>query len=173
MVNDEKTKDTQQLDRLMEVMQHFYCREPGELEDLLELPGDSLTRVFRKGAGTISTEAEKRLVACGVSREFIRHGRGAMLDESVDTQRLEAMTRHAAHLLKVICKVRRKLGEAGAMMDLPRRVSDGRPRPTALEEELINLLVEALNDPRIRERLLKFVRSETENRGRPGPHFQL
>ncbi len=173
MVSDKSTQDTQQLDRLMEVMQHFYCREPAELEDLLELPGDSLTRVFRKGAGTISGEAEARLIACGVSREFIRNGRGAMLDETVDGDRLEAMTRHAAHLLKVICKMRGKLEKAGEMKDLPRRVSDGRPRPTGLEEELINLLVEALNDPRMRERLLKFVRSETENRGGPGPRFQL
>ncbi len=173
MVSDNKSGDTQQLDRLMEVMQHFQCREPGELEDLLELPGDSLTKVFRKGMGTISPEAETRLITCGVSREFIRHGRGAMLAEMVDAGRLEVMTRHAAHLLKVICKAHRKLEDSGEMVDLPRRVTDGRPSPTELEEELINLLVEALNDPQIRERLLKFVRSEAENRGRPGPFSQL
>ncbi|MBW7996126.1 MAG: hypothetical protein FVQ81_06045 [Candidatus Glassbacteria bacterium] len=169
MTEDCVAKDPEQLDRLLEVMHHFHCREPGELEELLELPAESLTGLFSGSAGGLSEEAERGLARAGVREQYIRDGSGSMLEDAIDVERLAVMARHAAHLLKVICRVREKLGAEGSGPLLPHLVTDGRRHPTALEEELINLLIEALNDPQTRERLLKFVRKEAENRYRSGP----
>lgn len=169
MSEDCTASNGERLDRLIEVMHHFHCREPGELEDLLELPEDSLTVLFRDSDCVLSKEAEDGLARAGVRRSYISDGSGTMLDDSVDTERLAVMTRHAAHLLQVICGARARLELAGERLPGSHRVTDGRPRPTALEEELIALLIEVLNDPVTRERLLKFVRAEAENRRRQGP----
>lgn len=173
MNSDGKLEDPQRLDRLIEVMHHFHCREPAELEELLELPDDSLTAMFRKRSAALPREVEDGLYRCGVRRAYIRHGSGSMLDDGIDANRLKVMMRHAAHLLKVICRARVQLEGAGERLLAPYHVTDGRQRPTALEEELINLLIEALNDPQTRERLLGFVRKEAENRGRPGPQCMI
>jgi hypothetical protein len=147
----------ERLDRLIEVMHHFHCREPGELEELLELPEGSLARMFRENGTELAPEVESAMVRAGVREQFLRDGCGSML----------------AHLLRVIATARLKLEQAGARPGLPRHVTDGSQRPTALEEELINLLIEALSDPSARERLLKFIRKEAENRYRPGPRVLL
>ena len=173
MVDEFSYNAPERLDRLIEVMHHFHCREPGELEELLELPEGSLARMFRENGTELAPAVESAMVQAGVREQYLRDGCGSMLADTVDTERLGIMVRHAAHLLRVIATARLKLDQAGARPGLPRHVTDGSQRPTALEEELIKLLIEALSDPSARERLLKFIRKEAENRYRPGPRVLL
>jgi len=42
------------LDHLVEVMRHFHCDEPTELEHLLKLPPESLVELFRKRSARVS-----------------------------------------------------------------------------------------------------------------------
>src|SRR3990172_155582 len=92
------------LDRLVEVMHYFHCEEPEELENLLRLPKDSLTSLFRTGARELPVELLSILGSAGVRKEFITSGSGSLLSDTMDSDRLEVMKRHAAHLLKIICK---------------------------------------------------------------------
>ena len=152
------------LDRLVEVMRHFHCEEPKELERLLKLPEDSLVGLFRTRSADLPRNVVRVLEAAGIRREFTVHGRGSMFSDTVDPQRLELMKRHAAHLLKVICNNYRLLRRKGEELGIPLHVTDRRTEQTAIEEELINLLIEALSDKASRERLLTFIRTEASNR---------
>ena len=152
------------LDRLVEVMRHFHCEEPKELERLLNLPEDSLVGLFRTHSADLPRNIVRVLEAAGIRREFMVHGRGSMFSDTVDRQRLEVMKRHAAHLLKVICSNYRLLRRKGEELCVPLHVTDRRIEQTAIEEELINLLIEALSDKTSRDRLLTFIRAEASNR---------
>lgn len=152
------------LDRLVEVMRHFHCEEPKELERLLKLPEDNLVGLFLTHSADLSRNVVRVLEAAGIRREFMVHGRGSMFSDTVDRQRLEVMKRHAAHLLKVICSNYRLLRRKGEELGVPLHVTDRRIEQTAIEEELINLLIEALSDKTSRDRLLTFIRAEASNR---------
>ena len=152
------------LDRLVEVMRHFHCEEPKELERLLKLPEDSLVGLFLTHSADLPRNVVRVLEAAGIRREFMVHGRGSMFSDTVDRQRLEVMKRHAAHLLKVICSNYRLLRRKGEELGVPLHVTDRRIEQTAIEEELINLLIEALSDKTSRDRLLTFIRAEASNR---------
>jgi len=152
------------LDRLMEVMSHFHCEEPKELERLLKLPEDSLVVLFRTRSAHVPRNVARVLEAAGVTRDYMIHGRGSMFSDSMDLERLEVMKRHAAHMLKVICNNYRLLRRKRGGLGIPLHVTDRRTEQTAVEEELINLLIEALSDRTSRERLLKFIQTEASNR---------
>lgn len=152
------------LDRLVEVMRHFHCEEPKELERLLKLPEDSLVGLFLTHSADLPRNVVRVLEAAGIRREFMVHGSGSMFSDTVDRQRLEVMKRHAAHLLKMICSNYRLLRRKGEELGVPLHVTDRRIEQTAIEEELINLLIEALSDKTSRDRLLTFIRAEASNR---------
>lgn len=152
------------LDRLVEVMRHFHCEEPKELERLLKLPEDSLAGLFCTRSADLPRNVVRVLEAAGVRREFMVHGRGSMFSDAVDLERLEVMKRHAAHLLKVIYSNYRLLRRKGEELGIPLHVTDRRTEQTAIEEELITLLIEALSDKTSREGLLTFIRAEASNR---------
>ncbi len=152
------------LDRLVEVMRHFHCEEPKELERLLKLPEDSLVGLFLTHSADLPRNVVRVLEAAGIRREFMVHGRGSMFSDTVDRQGLEVMKRHAAHLLKVICSNYRLLRRKGEKLGVPLHVTDRRIEQTAIEEELINLLIEALSDKTSRDHLLTFIRAEASNR---------
>ncbi|MFH1070272.1 MAG: hypothetical protein V1794_11685 [Candidatus Glassbacteria bacterium] len=152
------------LDRLMEVMRHFHCEDPEELESLLRLPKDSLTTLFRNQAENLPETVLRVLGSAGVRKEFITAGTGSLLADSMDGDRLEVLKRHAAHLLKVICKYSKTYERSQGPRLFPPHVTDGRPDPIAIEEELINLLIEALSEKETRDCLLEFIRMEAANR---------
>ena len=56
------------LDRLMEVMHHFHCEEPKELERLLKLPEDSLVGLFRTHSADLPRNIVRVLEAAGIRR---------------------------------------------------------------------------------------------------------
>ena len=152
------------LDRLVEVMRHFHCGEPRELENLLRLPEDSLLGLFRERSRELPETVVRSLEAAGIRREFILRGSGMMLSDKMDAGRLRVMKRHAAHLLNVICGADRALGEGEGFCGIPPHVTDSRIEPVVIEEELIKLLIEALSSKSSRESLLRFIRSEAANR---------
>ena len=152
------------LDRLVEVMRHFHCEEPKELERLLKLPEDSLVDLFRTRNAALPRNVVRVIEAAGVRRKFMVHGRGSMFSDTLDTGQLDIMKRHAAQLLKVICSNYRFLRRKGEEPGIPFHVTNRRTEQTAIEEELINLLIEALSDKTSRERLLTFIRAEAANR---------
>ncbi|MEA2063101.1 MAG: hypothetical protein U9P14_05335 [Gemmatimonadota bacterium] len=153
------------LDRVVEVMRHFLCADPRELEYVLGLPEDTLAAVFHKRAGGLPEEVIEAMVSAGVRREYLLLGAGSMLSETVSLARLEVMKRHLSVLMRLICRARDRLSrENGGTAVMPLRVADGRPDPVAIDEELINLLLEALRDKGTRERLVQFIRSDLANR---------
>ncbi|HUU30115.1 MAG TPA: hypothetical protein VM123_20110 [archaeon] len=161
------------LDRLVEVMHHFHCEEPKELERLLRLPEDCILKLFRKRSSKLPVRLVRVLEQAGVRRDFLLHCKGSMLSDTVDSRRLEVMKRHAAHLLEVVCSARQALLSDDGAKKIPLHVTDGQSEPAAIEEELINLLIEALGDRGSRERLLQFIRSEVSNRLESGPGVYL
>ena len=161
------------LDRLVEVMRHFHCGEPGELEKLLMLPEDSLLGLFRAHSLELPETVVRTLEAAGIRREFILRGSGMMLSDKMDEERLIVLKRHAAHLLKVICGADRALGGGKGLSGIPPHVTDSRIEPVVIEEELISLLIEALSSKNSRESLLQFIRSEAANRAASHPGSAL
>jgi hypothetical protein len=165
-----KTKEEEELsaeilDRLVEIMRHFHCEEPGEFEKLLRLRKDSILRLFQGKSVNLQGNAIRILGRAGIRREFITQGKGSMLSDTCDFGRLEIMKRHAAHLLKVIFSLEQSLSATG----IPPHVTDAQEDSITIDEELINLLLEALGDKTSRERLLQFIRTEAANRGRRIP----
>ena len=90
------------LDRLVEVMRHFHCEEPKELERLLKLPENSLVDLFHKRNAALPSNIVVVLDAAGIRRQFMVHGRGSMFSDTLDPEQLDIMKRHAAQLLKVM-----------------------------------------------------------------------
>lgn len=154
------------LDRLVEVMRHFHCSEPRELERLLGLPEESLPPLLRSRSPVLPSAVLEGLERAGVRREFLLEGRGSMLTDRIDAERLAVMKRHAARLLGTVLEAQRRL--SGPAPRRPMQVTDGSADPAATEEELINLLVEALGDHELRDRLLQLIRADTANHRRPG-----
>jgi len=152
------------LDRVVEVMRHFHCAEPEDLEYVLGLPADALAALFRNRSAQLPAEVVKAMETAGVRRDFLRGRSGSMLRDSIGPARLEVMKRHAAIILRWICRVQSVLSRADRQAELPVRVAEGKTDPVAIEEELVNLLIEALKDSGSRERLIKFIRADIANR---------
>ncbi|MBN2290171.1 MAG: hypothetical protein JXQ83_12625 [Candidatus Glassbacteria bacterium] len=152
------------LDRVVEVMRHFHCTEPRDLEYLLGLRADTLAGLSRERTDRLPPEVSEAMQAAGVRREFLRQGTGTMLSDSIDPGRLEVMKRHAAIMLQLLAKADLVLSRAERQSVTPLLVAEGRSDPVAVEEELINLLIEALKDSGSRERLIKFIRADIANR---------
>jgi len=173
-----KTKEEQELsaevlDRLVEVMRHFHCEEPGEFEKLLRLREDSILSLFQGKSINLQGNVIRILGRAGIRREFILQGKGSMLSDTCDSGRLVIMKRHAAHLLKVILSLEQSLSAAGGQRGIPPHVTDAQEDSVTIDEELINLLLQALGDKTSRERLLQFIRTEAANRGRRIPEGQI
>ena len=152
------------LDRVVDVMRHFHCAEPRELEYLLGLPEDALAALFRNRTGRLPPEVVKAMEVAGVRQDFLRRRTGSMLSDSIDSGRLEVMKRHAAILLRLICRARSILSQTEGQALTPIRVAEGKTDPVAIEEELINLLIEVLKDKDSRDSLIKFIRADIANR---------
>jgi hypothetical protein len=164
-----KSKQTGQhrpavLDRLVDVMRHFHCGDLRDLGYLLGLPSKALTSLFRNPTGKLPAEVVRAMEAAGVQPVYLKNGTGSMLSEVIDSVRLEVMKRHAAILLRLICSARSFLSESVDKTPTLIYAADGLREPVAIEEELINLLIEALNDTNSRERLIKFIRADIANR---------
>ena len=152
------------LDRVVDVMRHFHCAEPRDLEYLLGLPADTLATLFRNRTGRLPPEVIEAMETAGVRRGFLRQRTGSMLSDSIDSGRLEVMKRHAGILLRVLCRAQSLLSQADRQTVIPICVAEGRTDPVAIEEELINLLIEALKDKDSRDSLVKFIRADVANR---------
>ncbi len=100
----------------------------------------------------------------GVRRGFLRQRTGSMLSDSIDSGRLEVMKRHAGVLLGVLCRAQSLLSQADRQTVIPMCVAEGRTDPVAIEEELINLLIETLKDKDSRDSLIKFIRADIASR---------
>ena len=152
------------LDRVVDVMRHFHCAEPRDLEYLLGLPADTLAALFRNRTGRLPPEVIEAMETAGVRRGFLRQRTGTMLSDSIDSGRLEVMKRHAGILLRVLCKARSLLSQADRQTVIPMCVAEGRTDPVAIEEELINLLIEVLKNKDSRDSLVRFIRADVANR---------
>ena len=74
------------------------------------------------------------------------------------------MKRHAGILLRVLCRAQSLLSQADRQTVIPMCVAEGRTDPVAIEEELINLLIEVLKNKDSRDSLVKFIRADVANR---------
>ncbi len=152
------------LDRVLEVMRHFYCQSPEELESMLALAPDSLSGPFRRRESVLAPEVLEALVRSGVRAEYILRGEIPMLREQLDRGSLDSLYRFSARLLVILAESEVSLRSCTPARTRARRTTDNQGEPVSLDEQLASLLAEALRDRQLRERLLEFIRNEASNR---------
>ncbi|MCE5270342.1 hypothetical protein LLH00_03565 [bacterium] len=152
------------LDRVLEVMRHFYCQSPEELESMLALAPDSLSGAFRRREPSLAPEVLDSLVRSGVRAEYILRGEIPMLQEHIDRGSLDTLYRFSARLLVLLAESEAALHSCAPARTPTRRTTDNQGEPVSLDEQLASLLAEALRDRKLRERLLEFIRKEASNR---------
>ena len=152
------------IDRFIDVLRHFYCQEPEELERILDLPGNYFADKLLTG-NLESTEYFLKMVEMsGISKDYLTGKTDFMFDTSKRAYPSDSLAvRIVTHLLQILCEQVRLGGFDEDSSKRSSMVADKKSGEPAVDQELVVLLVEALRDSTSRERLINFIRSESSN----------
>ena len=152
------------IDRFLDILRHFYCQEPEELEKILDLPSNYFADKLLTG-NLESTEYFLRMIEMsGISKDYLTGKVDFMFDTGKRAYPEDTLAvRIVTHLLQILCEQVRVGGSDEDTNKLSAMVADKKGGEPAVDQELVVLLVEALRDSTSRERLINFIRSESSN----------
>ena len=155
------------IDRFIDILRHFYCQEPEELERVLNLPDNFFSDGLFKCKQNSIDYFMKEIEVAGISGKYLIGKDDFMFDSKRSAYPDDPLAvRIVAHLLSLLCVSGREDKEMRIKTNLKSRssmVADKKNGEPAVDQELVVLLVEALRDSTSRERLINFIRAESSN----------
>lgn len=152
------------IDRFIDILRHFYCQEPEELERILNLPHNFFADKLLTGNLKSTEHFLKMIEMVGISRDYLTGKGDFMFDTGKDAYPDDSLAvRTVTHFLQILCEHNRAGGIDKDSIKRSSMVADKKGGEPAVDQELVVLLVEALRDSTSRERLINFIRAESSN----------